>query len=136
MLACTLKLAGCGENWSTWVQTPRSPRLAKKHLERMLWIKIGLTSKDSLAMRPGNNDGQKTSVFVQTRQRGMEPEHFFMDLAGKQRIIKSSSQTANNPFHTTRNPMLIGFGIIERNWECFQNISFQVEFYWYQTSVC
>ena len=84
-------------------------RRSKTLLERMPWIKCEVSNKDSLAAR--DNHDQLALVLATTQRGTIVPVSFFTDLAGKQRCIKASSKSANNPFLNSRNPLPLGLGL-------------------------
>jgi hypothetical protein len=86
-------------------------RRGKTLMQRMPWIKCEVSDKDSLAAR--DNHGQLASVLAATQRSTVMPVSFFTDLAGKQRCIKASFKSANNPFLNSRNPLPLGFGLDE-----------------------
>ena len=78
----------------------------------MPWINTKLSSKDSLAVRPGQNEAQQSDIRAHSERKAVMPVSFFTDLYGQQRMIKASSKTPINPFHATqRSPLPVGWGL-------------------------
>jgi hypothetical protein len=103
-----------GGHWWTWAQdvAPPSLNLTQTLTERMPWINTKLSSKDSLAVRPGQNEAQQSDIRAHSERKAVMPISFFTDLYGQQRMIKASSKTPINPFHaTSRNPLPVGWGL-------------------------
>lgn len=103
-----------GGHWSTWAPdagTSTSLHAGQTRAARMPWINTRLSSKDSLAMRPGQNEAQQSDIRACSERKAVMPVSFFTDLSGHQRMIKPSSKVHNNPFHTARNPLPVGWGM-------------------------
>jgi len=94
-----------------------SSRAPQTLIERMLpWIKDHTPSKDSLAARASpERDAQHKAFIAYTRRKENLPITFFEDLEGKQRMVKECSKNSNNPLHTMRNPLPVGFGLQRRH---------------------
>ena len=106
------------ERFQPWIRTKVSPLCAHPEIQQ-----VALTSctpvltpraherfcqvscKDSVALRLGNSDMQYSSIIAETTPQERVPVSFFTDLTGMQRMIKASSKTAHNLFHTSRNPL-------------------------------
>ena len=114
-VASSVRANGLNGDWWAWVETdhgPRSPSLAESRRKRMPWIKCDVSSKDSLALRTGDNDGLLKRMLLATQRPGSAlPISFYTDLAGKQRQVKESSKNPHNPFFQIRNPLPLGFGL-------------------------
>ena len=104
-------------DWWSWVEGARdrgvlvaaAPPRGRTLQQRMPWIKWEVSSKDSLAAV--DDPAQAAAVLAATRRSAAVPVTFFTDLAGKQRCIKESSKTGNNPFMSAGNPLPLGFGL-------------------------
>ena len=103
-----------GGDWWAWapeVPRPSSLQHTQSHAARMPWINTKVSSKDSLAVRQGQNETQQNEILARSQRKDVVPISFFTDLSGKERMIKASSLTPNNPFHSRRNPLPVGFGL-------------------------